>query len=190
MLKKFALIPYSTYLQSFHDKGPKYTKIPDNDMDSEDNSEDHTKDKDSIYKPQQNTKGHTVYLNHRPSGEPPDTRLMPPPGKGDILAVEKSTSPERSSSPDSSARTRGDVIPKPASREIETKLVKKRVRALAADQDADIDVVGGVIDSTDNPVKPERPSGTRKVKTDSGVIEVKTRSGRVSRNRRPYWLDG
>ena len=190
MLKKFALIPYSTYLQSFHNRGSNYSKIPDDDVDNEDNSEDHSKDKDNIYKPQQNAKGHTVYLNQQPAGEPPDSRLMPPPGKGDILAVEKSTSPEKSSSPDSSARTRGDVIPKPPSREIETKVVKKRAGSRGPDQEADIDVVGGVVDRPDKTDKPGERSGTKKVNTDSGVIEVKTRSGRVIKKRRPYWLDG
>ena len=189
MLKKFALIPYSTYLQSFRNRDTKYTKIPDSPMDGDnkDDSEDRGEGEGNIYTPQQNSKGHTVYMKPRSEHAPPATRLIPPPGKGSVLDIEKSARPGRSPSPDSSARTRGDVIPKPAKHGIETKITKKLDKSLTPDLDIDVD---GDIDKpskVDNPT-PQPP--TRKVKTDSGVIEIKTRSGRVSKKRKPYWLDG
>ena len=186
MLKKFALIPYSTYLQSFRNRDSGYTKTPDNhiDRDNKDNSEDQGEEKGDIYRPQQNSKGHTIYMKQRSA----DTKLMPPPGKGEILDVEKSTESERSPSPDSSARTLGNVIPKSTNHRIGTKIRKEQDKSLTPD--VDIDVVGEDIGKADkvNKFIPRAPS--RKVKTDSGVIEVKTRSGRVSKKRRPYWLDG
>ena len=208
MLKKFALIPYSTYIHSLGGQGAgARTKTTDRNTPG------------SVLSPQEQAGGKTAYTNQGGGSSerpvPPRDNLMSPPGKGVTLDIEKS--PTKQTAEGSQAPVIEEGLPRVGLQRDKT---PDRPRATAVGEESELANIPVSVSgheeetlkrkiATANAKRSQTPLiknikkkahqvlGKKKTSPSKGggvgeTVAVKTRSGRVSKVRRDsdkfYWL--